>query len=146
MNCSSLLRDLRHCATLARVIAGCIVCTAPLAGQTAQYYPERWTWETRAPEQVGMNAVLLEAAIEFAQASESQSPRDLLQNHLQGLALAEPHSAPIGPFKTRGDMTGIIVRRGYIVAEWGDPTRVDMTFSVTKSFLSTTVGLAWDRG
>jgi CubicO group peptidase (beta-lactamase class C family) len=43
-------------------------------------------------------------------------------------------------------MTGIIVRHGYIVAEWGQPERVDMTFSVTKSFLSTTVGLAWDRG
>ena len=38
--------------------------------------------------------------------------------------------------------TGIILRNGYIVAEWGDPHRVDMTFSVTKSFLSTTVGLA----
>ncbi|MEJ7698382.1 MAG: hypothetical protein WKF71_01860 [Pyrinomonadaceae bacterium] len=29
--------------------------------------------------------------------------------------------------------------------EWGDPLRVDMTFSVTKSFLSTVVGLAYDR-
>jgi CubicO group peptidase (beta-lactamase class C family) len=40
----------------------------------------------------------------------------------------------------------VILRHGYIVAEWGDPHRVDMTFSVTKSFLSTTVGLALDRG
>ncbi|MDF1504012.1 serine hydrolase [Roseisolibacter sp. H3M3-2] len=40
----------------------------------------------------------------------------------------------------------MIVRGGYVVAEWGDPERVDMTFSVTKSFLSTTVGLAFDRG
>jgi 1-deoxy-D-xylulose-5-phosphate synthase len=31
------------------------------------------------------------------------------------------------------------------VAEWGDPARVDMTSSVTKSFLSTVVGLAYDR-
>jgi CubicO group peptidase (beta-lactamase class C family) len=38
------------------------------------------------------------------------------------------------------------VKDGYIVAEWGDPARVDMTFSVTKSFLSTTVGLAWAEG
>ncbi|HLL46702.1 MAG TPA: serine hydrolase, partial [Longimicrobiaceae bacterium] len=38
------------------------------------------------------------------------------------------------------------VRGGYIVAEWGDPHRVDMTFSVTKSFLSTVVGVAVDRG
>jgi CubicO group peptidase (beta-lactamase class C family) len=40
----------------------------------------------------------------------------------------------------------MIVRNGYIVAEWGDPYRVDMTFSVTKSFLSTVVGVAFDRG
>jgi CubicO group peptidase (beta-lactamase class C family) len=32
------------------------------------------------------------------------------------------------------------------VAEWGEPQRVDPTFSVTKSFLSSTVGLALDRG
>ena len=35
-----------------------------------------------------------------------------------------------------------MVRHGYIVAEWGDTKRVDVTYSVTKSFLSTTVGLA----
>ena len=38
-------------------------------------------------------------------------------------------------------MTGVIVRHGYLVAEWGEPQRIDMTFSVTKSFLSTTLGL-----
>jgi CubicO group peptidase (beta-lactamase class C family) len=32
------------------------------------------------------------------------------------------------------------------VAEWGDTDRVDMTFSITKSYLSTTGGLAWDAG
>jgi len=57
----------------------------------------------------------------------------------------EPFDDGIGPFKERGDPTGVILRHGYIVAEWGDPQRVDMTFSVTKSFLSTTVGLAYDR-
>ena len=37
-------------------------------------------------------------------------------------------------------------RNGYIVAEWGEPKRVDMTNSVTKTFLTTVVGLAWQRG
>jgi len=32
------------------------------------------------------------------------------------------------------------------VAEWGDPSRVDMTFSISKSFLSICAGLAFDRG
>jgi CubicO group peptidase (beta-lactamase class C family) len=32
------------------------------------------------------------------------------------------------------------------VAEWGDTRRVDLTFSVAKSYLSTVAGLAFDRG
>ena len=35
---------------------------------------------------------------------------------------------------------------GRIVAEWGDTERADMTFSATKSYLSTMVGLAWGDG
>lgn len=41
-------------------------------------------------------------------------------------------------------MNGIVVKDGYIAAEWGDTDREDMTFSVTKSYLSTVAGLAWD--
>ena len=71
--------------------------------------------------------------------------RDLELNHYLSFG-REPYGEAVGPFKTRGDMRGIVVRHGYIVAEWGEPKRADMTFSVTKSFLSTTVGLALDRG
>jgi len=39
-----------------------------------------------------------------------------------------------------------IIKNGYIVAQWGDVQRVDMTFSVTKSFLSTVAGLALQEG
>jgi CubicO group peptidase (beta-lactamase class C family) len=92
-----------------------------------------------------MDAALLEEAISFAKASESENPRDLGE-YLTVRLTSEPHSQIIGPVKERGDMTGIILRHGYIVAEWGEPKRVDMTFSVTKSFLSTTVGLAYDLG
>jgi CubicO group peptidase (beta-lactamase class C family) len=59
---------------------------------------------------------------------------------------AEPFDTPIGPVKTRGPASGLIIRHGYIVAEWGEPKRVDMTFSITKTFLTTVVGLAWQRG
>jgi CubicO group peptidase (beta-lactamase class C family) len=40
----------------------------------------------------------------------------------------------------------MIVRHGYIVTEWGDVNRVDMSFSLAKSYLSTLAGLAIDRG
>src|SRR5204863_5188706 len=58
----------------------------------------------------------------------------------------EPFDTLIGPIKDRGSATGLITRHGYIVAEWGDAKRVDITNSVTKTFLTTVVGLAWQRG
>ena len=116
------------------------------AERQAVYYPGPGEeWERRAPAQVGLDARQLEDAITFAKASEAKQPRDLEAAHYQSFA-REPHGEAIGPFKARGDPAGVILRHGYIVAEWGDPHRVDMTFSVTKSFLSTTVGLAVDRG
>jgi hypothetical protein len=38
---------------------------------------------------------------------------------------------------TANESTGskvVLLRRGYIVAEWAEPKRLDMTFSVTKTF------------
>jgi len=58
----------------------------------------------------------------------------------------EPFGEGIGPFAERGAPTGLIVYKGYIVATWGEPLRCDMTHSVTKSFLSTVVGVAVDSG
>ena len=61
--------------------------TAPSSPKTAaHYFPDRFDWQTRAPDRAGFDAAKLDAA------------------------------------------------------------RVDMTFSVTKSFLSTVVGLAWQKG
>ena len=91
-----------------------------------------------------MDPAKLAAAIEFAKASEATAPRSQELGLTQTFGRA-PFGEIIGPTKDRGDATGIIIRGGYLVAEWGDSSRVDMTHSVTKSFLSTTVGLAFDR-
>ena len=50
-----------------------------------------------------------------------------------------------GPTKKRGDSNGLIIKNGYIIGKWGDTKRVDMTFSVTKSYLSTVAGIAYDK-
>jgi CubicO group peptidase (beta-lactamase class C family) len=110
----------------------------------APYYPDARSWERRTREQVGLGAAAVADAVAFAVANESTAPRDLLQQHVRSFG-REPHGEAVGPFRERGAASGIIVRHGYIVAEWGDPDRVDNTFSVTKSFLSTVVGLAYDR-
>lgn len=129
-----------------RMLACAMAAALLAAAQEAVYYPGPGDgWEHRKAEQVGMDAGLLETAIEFAKANETKASRDLEQNHYLSWGL-EPHGDAVGPHKKRGDMTGVIVRHGYLVAEWGEPQRLDMTFSVTKSFLSTTVGLAYDRG
>ena len=58
----------------------------------------------------------------------------------------EPDFKILGPTQTRAALNGIVIRHGYVAAEWGDTARTDMTHSVTKTFLTTVVGLAWQRG
>jgi CubicO group peptidase (beta-lactamase class C family) len=117
---------------------------SPAGAQT--YWPDRHpNWERRDPTAAGFDAELLRAAIEYAIASESESPRDLELNHDRTFG-REPRGEAIGPFTVRAPQSGLVIHRGYIVAEWGDPEKVDNTFSVAKTFLSTTVGLAYDRG
>jgi len=108
------------------------------------YFPPAGDWEHRTPDQANLDAAKLKEAIDFAIASEAKAPRS------QELALTAtfgqaPFGELIGPTKERGDATGIVLRNGYIVAEWGEPLRVDMTHSVTKSFLSSVIGIAFDR-
>jgi CubicO group peptidase (beta-lactamase class C family) len=119
---------------------------APAAPPAAVYYPgPHDAWERRAPAAVGLDPDRLREAVAFAVASETRAPRDLALDHALGFG-KEPYDDPVGPFKERGPATGLILRHGYVVAEWGEPARVDMTFSVTKSFLSAVVGIAYDRG
>ena len=116
------------------------------AQEASVYYPEPGSaWQHKSPEALGLNPDSIQAAIDFAISKESSNSRDLEQHHYVSFG-REPFGDAVGPHKVRGPQTGIIVKGGYIVAEWGDPVRVDMTFSVTKSFLSSTVGLAYDRG
>jgi CubicO group peptidase (beta-lactamase class C family) len=114
------------------------------ANPATTYYPDA-TWQHRTPSESGVSPDLLKQAIDFAVAGETKAPRDLVMNHYQTFG-REPFGYAIGPIRERGDPTGIIIHNGYIVAEWGDPLRVDMTHSVTKSFLSSVVGIAVERG
>jgi CubicO group peptidase (beta-lactamase class C family) len=135
----ALIRQLRALAWVALLFASA-------SALHAQYVPPPGdSWERRAPEQVGLDAARVQRAVDHALASESAAPRDLLENHHRTFG-REPQGEAIGPFRERGGATGMIVHGGYIIAEWGDTDRVDVTFSVTKSFLSTVVGLAFDRG
>ena len=112
---------------------------------TDAYVPPVNGWERRRPAAVGIDSAALADAIAFAIANDASAPRDQLEMQLRSFG-REPYGDPIGPLKPRGEPTGIVLRHGYLVAEWGDPDRVDMTHSVTKSLLSSVVGVAFDRG
>ncbi len=109
------------------------------------YYPDRNVWETRTPEEMGLNPETLETAVQYAEEHEYEGAYDLKIAILEGFA-REPYHDLAGPVKDRGKPAGLILKDGYIIAQWGDIDRVDMTFSVTKSYLSTVAGLAWDQG
>lgn len=110
------------------------------------YYPQPDNWEHRSAQAVGLDSVQLQAAIAYAKEHESKEPRDLKKAHYQSAFGREPFGYPAGPLKERGPATGLIIKNGYIIAEWGEPARVDQTFSVAKSFLSSVAGLAFDAG
>jgi CubicO group peptidase (beta-lactamase class C family) len=109
-----------------------------------QYYPNA-TWETRTAISLGINAKLLDSAVQFALNNENKVERNLRIANLKSYA-REPDYKILGPMKQRGGPAGLIIKNGYIAAQWGDVQRVDMTFSVTKSYLSVVAGLAKDAG
>ena len=112
-----------------------------VAAKPGSYYPPRGDdWQRRRPEEVGMDSALLDAAVAYAKSHESKIPRDFSTQ-------VETFGALLGPIpKERGGTNGLILRHGYIVAEWGDTRKAEPTYSVAKSFLSTLLGLALDRG
>lgn len=132
----------RLLASLAMVSSALLMAIAPASTQTAPYFPPPGDkWERRTAEQVGMNAAKLNEAIEFAKLQkEPKSVAEVISARQR----QESHPEIIGPVKERGEINGLVIRHGYIVAEFGETERADMTFSVSKSFLSSVAGLAFD--
>lgn len=106
------------------------------------YYPDS-IWLHKKPDELRLNAQAIDSAVAFALRNDSKTDYDLRIANLKAYA-NEPGYKMLGPMKGRGKPAGIILKNGYIVAEWGDLNRVDMTFSATKSYVSTLAGLAVD--
>jgi CubicO group peptidase (beta-lactamase class C family) len=109
------------------------------------YFPPPQYWQHKTPTESGLDSLKIQEAIAFHKENETKNPRSMEQSHYQSFG-KEPFGYAIGPFADHGEPTGAIIHKGYIVAEWGEPLRCDITHSVTKSFLSTVVGLAVDKG
>ena len=108
------------------------------------YFPGQ-DWEEREPQSLGFSNEKIKEAILFAIENENTVDRNL-KNAIISTFGYEPGFEIKGPTKPRKGPNGLIIKDGYIIGKWGDVSRVDMTFSVTKSYLSTVAGLAYQKG
>lgn len=99
-------------------------------------------WPIAPAESLGFDREALDAAVSLAAASETPWPRDLRAHLEAGYFEPPPDNAILGPVAPRGAPNGLILRHGRLAARWGDTRRVDMTFSVAKSYLAILAGLA----
>ncbi|MBS0011941.1 MAG: serine hydrolase [Bacteroidales bacterium] len=130
----------------ALILASLLLTVLPgISYGQSDYFPEKDMWIRKSPAGMGFDSQKLQMAVDFALGNEYSGDRDLRVAIIKSFGY-EPGMEIVGPTKKRGGPAGIILKDGYIVSEWGDIERVDMTFSVTKSYLSTLVGLAVDDG
>lgn len=113
--------------------------------QVKTYFPAAGNWERKSPTSFQLDSTAVNQAIQFAIENETKFPKNLWLSQAMQFG-KEPFSDPIGPMASRGPAAGVIVYKGYIIATWGNPNAVEMVNSVTKSMVSTVVGLALDKG
>jgi hypothetical protein len=121
----------------------CICITA--SAQVKTYFPAADQWERKTPASLRVDSNLIREAIQYALTHETKFPKNLMLTQAMQFG-KEPFSDPIGPMADRGPTSGVILYKGFIIAEWGNANAVEMVHSVTKTFLSTVVGLAVEKG
>lgn len=106
-------------------------------------------WQNIDAGEAGFDPARLSAALDYAMSAETSWPRDLGEaSNVPGLTDIEPEpwNKILGPLKPRGGPNGLLIRGGRLVAHWGEPERVDMTFSIAKSYFSALAGVAVGDG
>jgi CubicO group peptidase (beta-lactamase class C family) len=115
-----------------------LIVSPAFAGQpaAASYFPPAQAWQHKAPAELGMDPAKLAEAIAFAQSHETERARDFSDQQ-------KTFGTPLGSLPTKRAATnGVVIYKGYVVAEFGDTSFVDPTYSVAKSMLSTVAGVA----
>ena len=80
-------------------------------------------WERKLPEDVGIDPFLLQEAIAFANdPAHAGMPADI-DAHLATVYSGKRYDDGVilGPTKVHGPVTGVVLRHGYLVAEWESP-------------------------
>jgi CubicO group peptidase (beta-lactamase class C family) len=116
-------------------VAPVALAAAEQAGSSV-YYPPAGSWAKKSAAELGMDQAALDAAVEFARTHETSREMDFSdQERIFGSLLG---SVPT----IRAHTNGVVIYKGYVVAEFGDPTWADPTYSVAKSMLATVAGVA----
>lgn len=129
-----MLIDRRHWLALAAAAS-----TAPYlrARTIAPVYPGR-DWLTKDPDELGFDPARLREAVAFAQ--DNDSGWDFARDQVTTFGRT------LGPLPNqRAATNGLIIRHGYIAAEFGDTRAVDPVYSIAKSFLSTVCSIAYQK-
>jgi hypothetical protein len=116
------------------LLAAC--CAVALPAYAQSYFPPAGDWQRRNPAELGMDPGKLAEAIRFAQATETTRAIDFSDQE-------KTFGALLGSMPTRRAHTnGVVIYKGYVVAEFGDTQFVDPTYSAAKSMLATVAGVA----
>jgi CubicO group peptidase (beta-lactamase class C family) len=134
------MRTIRPLLALVVLVLGVLFVRSGLEAQSAPYYPPAGSWAKKTPAELGMDPQRLAEAVTFAQGRESSREMDFSdQERIFGSLLG---SVPTKRAKTNG----LVIYKGYVVAEFGDTTWVDPTYSVAKSMMATVAGIALREG
>ena len=107
-----------------------------VTAQQAAYFPPAGAWAKKSPAELGLDPAKLAEAVTYAQSRESNRAMDFSdQEKIFGSLLG---SVPTKRAKTNG----LVIYKGYVVAEFGDTTWADPTYSVAKSMMATVAGIA----
>ena len=117
-------------------VAAVPLAAAEQATTAAVHYPAAGAWPKKSAADLGMDQAALDAAVQFAQSRESNRAMDFSdQERIFGSMLG---SVP----NIRAKTNGLVIYKGYAVAEFGDTTWADPTYSVAKSMMATVAGIA----
>ena len=76
------------------------------------YFPEKNNWQSKNPSDLGLDEAHIKEAIAFAIAHESSQNPNLKIAHYESAFGREPFGYPVGPMKTRGPASGLIIYKG----------------------------------
>ena len=88
----------------------------------------------------------LQEAIQFIEKCETPWSRDTSPPWGIHEVDPPPYNRLYGPVHGRGPVSGVIFHKHVMLAEWGQPRKADLTFSVAKTYLALLAGIAFDQG